>query len=122
MFEQQEATGLLAGRHDDVAGHGPQPLAELGGQLQLGQDHRHHRMLPFVEQGQQQTLLRTEVVVHRSRGAVSRFRHRVHRDGVHSLFSEQLGSGLEQLLAGLGLALPLSGGHLGDSGWVACRI
>ena len=64
---KEQATGLVARVRDHIGGHGPQAVLDGGGQFELGGDHGHERMRPIVEQRQEQSLLRAEVGVHRTR-------------------------------------------------------
>ncbi len=114
-LEQQEPAGLVARVRHHVGGHGPQAVLDGGGQLELGGDDRQERVGPFVEQGQEQTLLGAEVGVDRARGPSRRVGHGVDRDGVDAPLREEAGGRVEEAGPGVGLALLLGPGHWAPS-------
>ena len=67
-----------------------------GRKRHLGEEHRHDRLLPGVEDGQQQALLAPEVGVDGARGATGGLGHRVDGDPVDALLGEEVGGGREQ--------------------------
>ena len=104
--------GRLGGGAGHVVPHRGQ-LAERGlGHRHLGQQHGQHRVLPRVEQRQQQALLAAEVGVDRSRGPAGGLGHRVHRHRVDALLGEELGGGGQQAVPRLGLPFLLGLRHV----------
>ena len=82
------------------------------GHRHLGQQHGQDRVLPRVEQRQQQALLAAEVGVDRTRGPAGGLGHGVDRHRIDALFGEELGGGGQQARPCLGLALLLGLRHV----------
>ena len=110
-FEQQEPAGLVAGVGHHIDRHGAQPVLDRGRQLELGGDDSDERVRPFVEQRQEESLLRPEMRVDGSRSSSRFVADGVHRHGVDAALGEQRGGGVEETGASLGLALLLGPCH-----------
>ncbi len=97
-------------------GHvGPDGAELAGGGIghrHLGEEHGQDRVLPGVEEGEQEALLGTEVGVDGAGGPACSFGHGVDGHGVDALVGEELGGCGEQASPGLRLPFPLRPGHL----------
>ena len=116
------------GSRGPVAGGGD--VLPYGGELtersivhgHLGQQHGQGRVLPRVQQGQQQPLLVPEVGVHGSRGSSGGLGHRIHGHRVDALLGEEIGGRGQQPGPGLGLALLLGLRHVPPLGRSGCHV
>ena len=112
VLEERPPAGLASGVAGHVVPHRGQLARGRVGDRHLGQQHGAHRVLPRVEEGQQQALLAAEVGVDRTGGPAGGLGHRVHRHRVDALVGEEVGGRGEQARSGLGLAFLLGLGHV----------
>ena len=80
--------------------------------MNVGDDRVGRRLLPLLEEREQQPLLVAEVAVERPGGAVGGVGDRFGGHGVEALAGEQVGRGREQAGTGVGFALLLRACHL----------
>ena len=113
LFEDRparRALGVGGVRH--VGPHGGQLAGGGVTDRHLGEQHGQDGVLPRVEQGEQEALLRAEVGVDGPRRAPGGLGYGVHRHGVDALVGEEVGRGGQQPRPGLRFALLLRPGHV----------